>query len=76
MLVSTAKFAETLIRCMTSSEEKFRTVDKDEEIRSVPEAVGEKRHEKNETGRSPQCSDLQTGWALLKPPNEAVRFLT
>ena len=57
-------------------EEKFRTVDKDEEIRSVPEAVGEDRHEKNETGRSPQCSDLQTGWALHKPRNEAVRFPT
>ena len=41
-------------------EEKFHTVDKDEEIGSVPVAVGEERHEKNETGRSPQCSDLQT----------------
>ncbi|CAH3186767.1 unnamed protein product [Porites lobata] len=50
--------------------------DKDEEIRSVPEAVGEESHEKNETGRSPQCSDLQTGWALHKPRNEAVRFPT
>ena len=50
--------------------------DKDEEIRSVPEAVGKESHEKNETGRSPQCSDLQTGWALHKPRNEAVRFPT
>ena len=79
MLVNTAKFAETLIRCMYDKlrrdwAEKFRTVDTDEEIRSVPEAVGEERHEKNETGRSPQCSDLQTGWALHKPRNEAVRF--
>ena len=43
--------------------EKFHTVafDKDEENRSVPVAVGEELHEKNETGRSPQCSDLQTG---------------
>ena len=57
-------------------EEKFRTVDKDEEIGSVPVAVGEERDEKNETGRSPQCSDLQTGWALHKPRNEAVRFPT
>ena len=38
--------------------EKFRTVDKDEENRNVPVAVGEELHEKNETGRSPQCSDL------------------
>ena len=38
--------------------EKFRTVDKDEEIRSMSEAVGEELHEKNETGRSPQCNDL------------------
>ena len=56
--------------------EKFRTVDKDEEIRSVPEAVVEEHHEKNKTGRSPECSDLQTGWALHKPRNEAVRFPT
>ena len=55
---------------------KFHAVDKDEEIRSVPIAVGEERHEKNETGRSPQCSDLQTGWALHKPRNEAVCFPT
>ena len=48
----------------------------DEEIRSEPEAVGEESHEKYETGRSPQCSDLQTGWALHKPRNEAVRFPT
>ena len=57
-------------------EEKFRTVDKDEEIRSVPIAVGEERHKKNETGRSPQWSDLQTGWALHKPQNKAVHFPT
>ena len=56
--------------------EKFGTVDKDEEIRSVPEAVGEEHHEKNETGRSPLCNDLQTGWALHKPRIEAVRFPT
>ena len=43
---------------------------------SLPVAVGEELHEKNETGRSPQCSDLQTGWALHKPRNEAVRFPT
>ena len=57
-------------------EEKFHTVDKDEEIGSVPVAVGEERHEKNETGHSPQCSDLQTGWAVHKPRNEAVHFPT
>ncbi|CAH3171677.1 unnamed protein product, partial [Porites lobata] len=56
--------------------EKFRTVDKDEEIRSVPEAVVEEHHEKNKTGRFPECSDLQTGWVLHKPRNEAVRFPT
>ncbi|CAH3180820.1 unnamed protein product [Porites lobata] len=56
--------------------EKFRTVDKDEEIRSVPEAVVKEHHEKNKTGRSPECSDLQTGWALHKLRNEAVRFPT
>ena len=56
--------------------EKFPTVDKDEEIRSVPVAVGEERDEKNETGRSHQCSDLQTGWVLHKPRNEAVHFPT
>ena len=38
--------------------EKFRTVDKDEENRNVPVAVGEELHENNETGRSPQGSDL------------------
>ena len=27
-------------------------------------------------GRSPQCSELQTRWALHKPRNEAVRFPT
>ena len=43
---------------------------------SLPVAVGEELHEKNETGRFPQCSDLQTGWALHKPRNEAVRFPT
>ena len=48
--------------------EKFRTVDKDEEKRRVPVAVGEELHEKNETGRSPE-----PGWAQ-KPRNEAVRF--
>ena len=57
-------------------EEKFRSVDKDEEIRSVPIAVGKERHKKNETGRSPQWSDLQTGWALHKPRNKAVHFPT
>ena len=57
-------------------EEKFHTVDKDEEIGSVPVAVGEERHEKNETGRSPQCSDLQTAWAVHKPRNKAVHFPT
>ena len=57
-------------------EEKFCTVDKDEEIRSVPIAVGEERHKKNETGRSPQWSDLQTGWALHKPRSKAVHFPT
>ena len=46
--------------------EKFRTVDKEEDIRSMPETAGEERQEKNEIGRSPQCNDLQTGWALLK----------
>ena len=56
--------------------EKFRTADKDEEIRSMPEAVGEERHEKNENGRSPQCNNLQTGWPVHKPRNEAVRFPT
>ena len=57
--------------------DKFRTFDKDEENRSVPSiAVGEELHGKNETGRSRQCSDLQTGWALHKPRNEAVRFPT
>ena len=56
--------------------EKFRTVDKNEENRSVPVAVGEELHENSETGRSFQCSDLQTGWALHKPRNEAVRFPT
>ena len=56
--------------------EKFRTFDKNEEIRSVPVAVEEERHEKNKTGRSPQCSDLQTRWALKKSRNEALRFAT
>ena len=56
--------------------EKFRTVDKDEENRSVPVVVGEQLHEKNEKGRSPQCSGLKTGWALHNPRNEAVRFPT
>ena len=42
----------------------------------MPVAVGEERHEKNETGRSPQCSDLQTAWAVHKPRNEAVHFPT
>ena len=56
--------------------EKFRTVDKDEENRSVPVVVGEQLHEKNEKGRSLQCSDLKTGWALHNPRNEAVRFPT
>ena len=49
---------------------------KDEEIRSVPVVVGEEHQEKNETGCSPQRSDLHTGWAVHRPRNEAVRFPT
>ena len=40
----------------------------------MPVVVGEQLHEKNETGRSHQCSDLKTGRALHKPRNVAVRF--
>ena len=73
MLVSRAKF---VFRTCFSWAEKFHTVDKDKEIRSVPVAVREERHEKNETGCSPQYSDLHTGWAVHKTQNEAVCFPT
>ena len=55
--------------------EKFRTVDKDEENRSVPVAVEEELYEKNETGRSPSAVTCSLDGLYTSPETKLCVFL-